>query len=384
MSIEAHSTKTAAVTKQAMVIILVMLWTIPTVGLLVSSVRDKDQLSVSGWWSALTASESQEVYRLPKEDVQTPTDNGYLIVDEIFDDQSKAIISTWGPTAKTLSDFAAGETMTLDDGSQMTVNKDGSVEWVNDEPFTHNRGPRVFYQVKTPPRFTLDNYREVLKSEGVGRAFINTFTVTIPATFIPILIAAFAAYALAWMRFKGRLFFLAMIIGLIVVPLQMSLIPVLRLFADIGAITGMPSKSYITVWLAHTGFGLPLAIYLLRNYMASLPKDIIESAYMDGATHFQIFMKMILPLSMPALASFAIFQFLWVWNDLLVAAVFLGQGEGKTVMTQQLIELLGSRGDNWEILTSGAFISIAVPIVVFLSMQKYFVRGLLAGSVKGG
>jgi alpha-glucoside transport system permease protein len=384
VSIEAHSSKTATVTKQLMVIFLVLLWTIPTLGLLVSSVRDKDQLSVSGWWSALTSSETQEVHRLPKNDAQNLTGEGFLITDEIFDEASKAKISTWGTTAKTISDNVAGDSMTMKDGSELTVNIDGSVQWLNTESFEHTRGPRVFYQVKTPPRFTLDNYREVLASEGVGRAFINTFTVTIPATFIPILIAAFAAYALAWMRFKGRLFFLAMIIGLIVVPLQMSLIPVLRLFADIGSITGMPSKSYITVWLAHTGFGLPLAIYLLRNYMASLPKDIIESAYMDGATHFQIFMKMILPLSMPALASFAIFQFLWVWNDLLVAAVFLGQGEGKTVMTQQLIELLGSRGDNWEILTSGAFISIAVPIVVFLSMQKYFVRGLLAGSVKGG
>jgi alpha-glucoside transport system permease protein len=384
VSIEAHSSKTATVTKQLMVIFLVLLWTIPTLGLLVSSVRDKDQLSVSGWWSALTSSETQEVHRLPKNGAQNLTGEGFLISDEIFDEASKAKISTWGTTAKTISDNIAGSSMTMKDGSELTVNVDGSVQWLNTESFEHTRGPRVFYQVKTPPRFTLDNYREVLASEGVGRAFINTFTVTIPATFIPILIAAFAAYALAWMRFKGRLFFLAMIIGLIVVPLQMSLIPVLRLFADIGSITGMPSKSYITVWLAHTGFGLPLAIYLLRNYMASLPKDIIESAYMDGATHFQIFMKMILPLSMPALASFAIFQFLWVWNDLLVAAVFLGQGEGKTVMTQQLIELLGSRGDNWEILTSGAFISIAVPIIVFLSMQKYFVRGLLAGSVKGG
>jgi alpha-glucoside transport system permease protein len=223
-----------------------------------------------------------------------------------------------------------------------------------------------------------------LASEGVGQAFINTLTVTLPATFIPILIAAFAAYALAWMDFAGRHWLLAGVVGLLVVPLQMSLIPVLQLYNQVGAILGVPSKSYVGVWLAHTGFGLPLAIYLLRNYMAGLPREIMESARMDGASHFDIFLKIVLPLSIPALASFAIFQFLWVWNDLLVAMVYLGQGVEKIVLTAQLRELLGSRGANWEILTSGAFITIVVPLVVFLSMQRYFVRGLLAGSVKGG
>jgi len=384
MSLEAQQSPMATTIKHIMVFVLVALWTLPTMGLLVSSVRDKDQLTTSGWWSALTNTSQNEVYRLPKPDVQQPVADGFEIRVNLFEGRSGSTINNWGVKQTELDQYQPGETIDYKDDTQLIVNENGTVVWRSSTEFKHRRGPRVFFTAQHPPRFTFANYREVLQSEGVGRAFINTLTVTLPATFIPILIAAFAAYALAWMEFKGRLVFLAMIIGLIVVPLQMSLIPVLQVFALIGKTLDVPSKSYVTIWLAHTGFGLPLAIYLLRNYMASLPKDIIESAYMDGATHFQIFIRMILPLSLPALASFSIFQFLWVWNDLLVAAVFLGQGQGKTVMTQQLVELLGSRGDNWEILTSGAFISIVVPIVVFLSMQKYFVRGLLAGSVKGG
>lgn len=384
MSMEANQSPIAISLKHFFVFLLVAIWTLPTMGLLVSSVRDKDQLTTTGWWSALTSTEANEVYRLPRADEQVSVDGHWEIKVNVFEDRPGATISVWGTGAREIDANNAGDTIDFDDDTRLTVNEDGTILWTSADGFTHTRGPRVFFTAENPPRFTWDNYREVLQSEGVGRAFINTLTVTLPATFIPIMIAAFAAYALAWMQFKGRMFFLAMIIGLIVVPLQMSLIPVLQVFAAIGQAFNVPSKSYVTIWLAHTGFGLPLAIFLLRNYMASLPKDLIESAYMDGATHFQIFMKMILPLSMPALASFTIFQFLWVWNDLLVAAVFLGQGEDKTVMTQQLVELLGSRGDNWEILTSGAFISIVVPIVVFLSMQKYFVRGLLAGSVKGG
>ncbi|MDP3523467.1 MAG: carbohydrate ABC transporter permease, partial [Hoeflea sp.] len=214
--------------------------------------------------------------------------------------------------------------------------------------------------------------------EGMAKAFFNTLTVTIPATIIPIVIAAFAAYALAWMRFPGRSLLIAAVVGLLVVPLQLALIPLLKLHNDIGI-----GKGYLGVWLAHTGFGLPLAIYLLRNYMVGLPRDIIENARVDGATDFQIFVKIILPLSFPALASFAIFQFLWTWNDLLVALVFLIDATGETtVMTKQIVELLGTRGGNWEILATSAFVSIAVPLVVFFTMQKYLVRGLLSGSVK--
>jgi maltose ABC transporter membrane protein/trehalose ABC transporter membrane protein/sucrose ABC transporter membrane protein len=206
--------------------------------------------------------------------------------------------------------------------------------------------------------------------------------VTIPATIIPILIAAFAAYALAWMKFPGRALLIAGVVGLLVVPLQMSLIPLLSVYSKIGAFFGVEAKGYVGIWLAHTGFGLPLAIYLLRNYISGLPSEIIESARVDGASDFVIFRKIILPLSFPALASFAIFQFLWVWNDLLIATVFLGNTEESLVLTGRLRELLGSRGGNWEILTASAFITIIIPLLVFFGLQRYLVRGLLAGSVK--
>ena len=196
------------------------------------------------------------------------------------------------------------------------------------------------------------------------------------------MIAAFAAYAFAWMEFPGRQFLFVCVVGLLVVPLQMSLIPLLTMYNKIGTFFVTEAKSYLGIWLAHTGFGLPLAIYLLRNYMGSLPRDIIESARIDGASHFQIFTRLVLPLSIPALASFCIFQFLWVWNDLLVALVFLGKQDNQIVLTSKLRELLGSRGDNWEILTSSAFISIVVPLLVFFALQRYFVRGLVTGSVK--
>ena len=210
------------------------------------------------------------------------------------------------------------------------------------------------------------------------KAFLNTMTVTIPATVIPILIAAFAAYALAWMDFPGRALLIAGVVALLVVPLQLALIPLLKLHLNIGI-----GKGYMGVWLAHTGFGLPMAVYLLRNYIAGLPRDIIENARVDGATEFQIFTRIILPLSFPALASFAIFQFLWTWNDLLVAKVFLIDASGQTtVMTNQIVELMGTRGGDWEILATAAFVSISVPLLVFFFMQKYLVRGLLAGSVK--
>ena len=191
------------------------------------------------------------------------------------------------------------------------------------------------------------------------------------------LIAAFAAYALAWMEFPGRPLLIAAIMALLVVPLQLALIPLLQLHNTLGI-----GKSYLGIWLAHTGFGLPMAIYLLRNYMAGLPREVIESARVDGATDFQIFRRIVLPLSFPALASFAIFQFLWTWNDLLVALVFLGTGNDQQVLTGNLVNLMGSRGGDWEILAASAFVSIAVPLMVFFGMQKYLVRGLLAGSVK--
>lgn len=227
-------------------------------------------------------------------------------------------------------------------------------------------------------QFTLANYERVLTAEGLFDAFINSLIVTIPATVIPITLAAFAAYGFAWTKFKGRSFLFAVVVGLLVIPLQMSLVPLLRLYGNFDLV-----GTFVGVWLAHTGFGLPLAIYLLYNYISQLPKDIFESAYIDGATPFTAFTRLVLPLSFPALASFAIFQFLWVWNDLLVSLVFLGTNPEVAVLTARVSQLVGSRGAAWHLLTAGAFVSMIVPLIVFLSLQRFFVRGLLAGSVKG-
>lgn len=281
------------------VIAMVVLWSIPTVGVLISSFRPAAEVDSSGWWTVLT--------------------------------------SFWQPD-----------------------------EW------------------------TIENYRTALSGQGFGNAFMNSLAVAIPSTVIPITIAAFAAYAFSWMEFKGRQVLFVMVVGLMVVPLQMALIPVLRLYtggAQVGPIPVFPDLdlggTFLGIWLAHTAFGLPLATYLLRNYIGSLPSSIIESAKIDGADHFTIFWRLIVPLSVPALAAFAIFQFMWVWNDLLVAYVFLGGTRSNRVLTLALQELAGSRGQNWHLLTSAAFISMSLPLVVFFSLQRYFVRGLTAGSVKG-
>ncbi len=295
---------------------------------------------------------------------------------------AEAVISVWGTSSRAISDYAPGDTADLGDGEMVTVQADGAYVWSGNDEQMSGRGQRIFATAEAPPEFTLANYDQILFSgnntDNMAKAFFNTLTVTIPATIIPIVVAAFAAYALAWMDFPGRALLIAMVVGLLVVPLQLALIPLLKLHLNIGI-----GKGYLGVWLAHTGFGLPLAIYLLRNYMVGLPRDIIENAKVDGATDFQIFTRIILPLSFPALASFAIFQFLWTWNDLLVAKVFLIDATGETtVMTAQIVELLGTRGGNWEILATAAFVSIAVPLAVFFAMQRYLVRGLLAGAVK--
>jgi alpha-glucoside transport system permease protein len=227
-------------------------------------------------------------------------------------------------------------------------------------------------------KLSLENYEEVLGAEGMGQTFLNSFVITIPATVIPIAIATFAAYALAWMRFPGRDWLFTMIVGLMVVPLQMTLIPVLRAYNVLGL-----AGSFLGVWLAHAAYGLPLGVYLLRNYIGSLPRELIEAASVDGASHLKIFTRLIVPLSTPAIASFAVFQFLWVWNDLLVALVYLGGNQNVAPLTLTLRNLVGDRSQDWHLLTAGAFISMVVPLIVFFALQKYFVRGLLAGSVKG-
>ena len=364
------------------VAVLVMLWLFPTVGLLVSSFRTSDQIATSGWWNSMFPSVQNLTLRSADPETQAMIDGLYVIEGNLFDGAGGAKISAWGLSSREIDTYAAGDTGELRDGGAITVQANGDYRMEHAEAFTGSRGTRVFVTATTPPKFTTDNYKNVLfdptNREGMAKAFFNTLTVTIPATIIPILVAAFAAYALAWMDFPGRALLIAAVVGLLVVPLQLALIPLLKLHNEVGI-----GKGYLGVWLAHTGFGLPLAIYLLRNYMVGLPRDIIENARVDGATDFQVFVKIILPLSFPALASFAIFQFLWTWNDLLVSLVFLIDSTGETtVMTKQIVELLGTRGGNWEILATSAFVSIAVPLAVFFMMQKYLVRGLLAGSVK--
>ena len=369
---------------QISVVLLVALWLFPTLGLFVSSFRTADQITGSGWWQSLTASEQNATLRAADPDdegVQQLVDGIYVIEGNLYDGAGAAEINVWGTSSRAIDAYTPGETADLGDGETITVQTNGDYRWTGAQELS-GRGQRVFVTAVSPPEFTTENYKTVLQGGssdgGMTRAFFNTLTVTIPATIIPIVVAAFAAYALAWMDFAGRAVLIAIIVGLLVVPLQLALIPLLRLHLGIGI-----GKGYLGVWLTHTGFGLPLAIYLLRNYMVGLPRDIIENAKVDCATDFQIFTKIILPLSFPALASFAIFQFLWTWNDLLVAKVFLIDASGETtVMTQQIVELLGTRGGNWEILSTAAFVSIAVPLVVFFSMQRYLVRGLLAGSVK--
>ena len=268
------------------VFVICFLWTLPTLGLLVTSVRDPKNITTSGWWTALL------------------------------------------------------------------------------HPFEANQ-------------WTLSNYQTVIASDGMGNAFINSLIVTIPSVAIPITIAAFAAYAFAWIPFRGRGILFTIVVALLVVPIQMSLIPILQIYAA-GNLYG----SFLGIWLAHTGFGLPLAIFLLYNFISQLPRDLFESAAIDGATHLQTFIRLVLPLSIPALGAIAIFQFLWVWNDLLVALVFLGPGADVRVLPTALYNLIGSRGGSWHLLTAGAFITMVVPLLVFLLLQRAFVRGILAGSVK--
>jgi alpha-glucoside transport system permease protein len=294
--------RVSSILVNAVMLFLVVLWTVPTFGLLVSSFRSREDVASSGWWTVFTNPDETEV-----------TLNNYRQV------------------------LGGSSTTIVENGEEMTVS-----------------------------------------GGDMGSAFLNSIAVAVPSTVIPLLIAAFAAYAFAWMDFPGRRIFFIIVVALLVVPLQVALIPILRDYNRLDL-----NGTFLAIWLAHTGFGLPLAVYLLFTYIASLPGEIMESAAIDGASHFTTFVRLVLPLSVPALASFAIFQFLWVWNDLLVALVFLGISQDTAVLTQRLSSLVGSRGQDWHLLTAGAFVTMILPLIVFFSLQRYFVRGLMAGSVKG-
>ncbi len=349
--------------------LICILWTLPTFGLFVSSFRDRFDIQTSGWWSIVPHRDfvqTGEIEELPRD----------------FDNDVPFAIP------------AVGDAEFLFDEWREGVNVDGvQYQWVGNKRIGKLQIQEQ--QWVTNSNLTLENYETVLTGKRItlldddgneveiqgndlSNNFLNSLAVTIPSTVIPILIAAFAAYGFAWMRFPLRRTLFVMVIALLVVPLQIALVPVLSDYSRIGL-----NGTYLGLWMAHTGFGLPLATYLLYNYISQLPRETLESAFIDGASHFTVFTRLILPLSVPALASFAIFQFLWVWNDYLVALVFLLGTPGSGVLTMQLQELVGSRGDDWHLLTSGAFISMILPLVVFFSLQRYFVRGLLAGSVKG-
>jgi alpha-glucoside transport system permease protein len=229
-----------------------------------------------------------------------------------------------------------------------------------------------------PGKFTVENYVQVLSAYGMKQSFLNSLFIAVPATIIPLMVAAYAAYALSWMRFRGREALFTLIIAALVVPLQLTLIPVLRLLTGLRL-----SGTFPALWLAHTAYGLPFAVYLLRNFIGGLPRDLFEAALIDGAGPLLVFFRLILPLSGPAVASLAIFQFLWVWNDLLVALVYVGGTPSVAPLTVAVSNLVNSLGQNWQLLTAAAFLSMLLPVCVFLVLQRYFVRGILAGAIKG-
>ena len=366
-----------------LLLFIVIVWILPTFGLLISSLRDKDQVALTGWWTALKYNEFNEIVRTAKSDKQVKSGKLFIIEGNLLGEGSRKKILYFGTTSKAPSQFKAPSKIIMKNGSNFELKENGDYLWSSETEFKHKKGKRSFLTAKVPPRLTLENYKEVIVFAGVGQAFLNSITVAIPSTVIPLIIAAFAAYALSWMQFWGRDFIFATIVCLLVVPLQMSLIPLLTVYNDIGKLFSVSAKSYPGIWLAHTVFGMPLKIFLLRNFIRSLPSEMFEAARVDGANHYQIFMKIVLPLSIPAFASIGILQFLWVWNDLLVALVFLDKMPSEIVLTSKLREMLGEYAQNWEILTASAFVSMIVPLMVFLSLQRYFIRGLVAGSVKG-
>ena len=372
-----------SILSQLLLLLFVIIWIIPTFGLFISSLRDKDLLSISGWWTSLTTTEINEIHRMLGMEHQIQDNNYYIIKGSLFEDNSGKKITSFGITSKKINEFTLNEIAIFKDNSEVTIDEDGNYVWKSKTKFTKKKGKRLFTTSLSPPSFTFDNYREVLFKEGIGRAFVNTLAVALPSTLIPLIICSFFAYALTWMKFFGRDTLLALIIASLVVPLQMSLIPILTIYNDFGALFGVAAKSYPGVWMAHTGFGLASTTFLLRNFLKSLPNEMMEAAKVDGASHYDIFLKIILPLSIPAFASIFILQFLWCWNDLLVGLVFLDQVPSEIILTAKLKELLGSRGENWEILTTGAFVSMTVPLFIFFALQRYFIRGLVAGSVKG-
>jgi alpha-glucoside transport system permease protein len=346
---------------------IVLLWTVPTFGLFVSSWRDREAIQATGWWNIFPHRAWETVRVIDVNELGLDATAPMLIegTTATFEELREGVVTPNGQRLTWIGNRRLG---------RIEVQEQN---WTVDWDFTTENYRQVLggkdFELTRP-----DGTVEVIPGDDFGGAFLNSLAVAVPATIIPILIAAFAAYAFAWMNFPGRRLLFIMVVALLVVPLQIALVPILRDYASLGI-----NGTFLAIWLAHTGFGLPLATYLLFNYISTLPRETLESAFIDGASHFTVFLRLILPLSVPALASFAIFQFLWVWNDYLVALIFLGSNPETEVVTMRLADIVGSRGNDWHLLTAGAFITMILPLIVFFSLQRYFVRGLLAGSVKG-
>lgn len=381
--------------KHVILLGLCAIWLLPAIGLLVTSFRPFQQVTEGGWWTVFSPPKGQTEFTASCADCHG-ADGKAIATANLAD---PATVQQFPRSIQLL----AALRRQINGQPHMGTKAVPTAQQVADIA-TYMR---VLAGMESTQRFTLNNYIDALvgyrgtttyeqdcaagtqpvdlscnfttdlsNPRGMGRAFMNSLIVAIPATIIPIIIASFAAYAFAWLHFPGRTALFALLVGLQVVPLQMTLIPISRLYAELG-LTG----TFMAVWLFHTGFGLPYAIYLQRNFLGSLPRELFESAYLDGANHWTAYWRLALPLAMPAIASLAIFQFLWVWNDLLVALVFLGGTN--PVLTYQISNMVTSLGSGWHLLTAAAFISMALPMIVFFGLQRYFVRGLLAGSVKG-
>ncbi len=375
-------------------ILVCLIWLIPTLGLLITSFRPFQDVSVSGWWTVFAPPQGQAEYRTYCADCHGADGKALAAADLSNPDLVRSYPRSFNLIVALNREINGqahmGESPVPDEQETAQI-----LAYL-----------RRISGIDERPRFTINNYIDALvgyrgsrnyvtdcaegtqavdltctladlgNPRGVGRAFLNSLIVSIPSTLLPIFFAALAGYAFSWMNFKGRYTMFAILVGLQIIPLQMTFIPISRLYAQMGL-----NGTFLGIWLFHTGFGLPYAIFLMRNFMSSLPREVLESAYLDGASHWTAFIRLVIPLSIPAIASLGIFQFLWIWNDLLVALIFLGSQN--PVLTYQIGNMVTSLGAGWHLLTAAAFISMALPMLVFFGLQRFFVRGLLAGSVKG-